>query len=180
MTLLSKAASPVGHLDMTLAIAIRFVAKCHVANLYRILTFPPSDSCSSAGYSRCCQADNRNCRGSPPSTCFCDAVCQAFEDCCSDIFSTCSPGIPLFTSMSLLLWIHSWSRNLCSVFHCLHLILGSKYFLAWGNEGSRIANDYTFFMESSWLYALLLMIMLLLFSLWCCTTDTRWQPLFGQ
>lgn len=51
-----------------------------------------TDSCVDAGYTQCCVSGERNCEGSFPATCFCDAVCQAFQDCCSDLETICNSG----------------------------------------------------------------------------------------
>ena len=42
-------------------------------------------SCVAAGYKSCCvQTDDDSCHGHP-ETCFCDASCHNFGDCCADI-----------------------------------------------------------------------------------------------
>ncbi|XP_019854098.1 PREDICTED: neurotrypsin-like [Amphimedon queenslandica] len=50
-------------------------------------------SCVSAGFSGCCSyANNTSCRGHTPSgnlaTCYCDAYCYIFGDCCTDVNAT--------------------------------------------------------------------------------------------
>lgn len=48
-------------------------------------------SCAASGYlDNCCQVSmTSSCIGSP-ATCFCDAHCIIFGDCCSDVSQECS------------------------------------------------------------------------------------------
>ena len=47
-------------------------------------------SCAMAGYGTCC-SDGTSCQGSASlDTCYCDARCQIYKDCCSD---ACMQGI---------------------------------------------------------------------------------------
>lgn len=75
--------------------------RVHVPPLLYIATPTPTlaeGSCHTAGFTECCPITNPGgCQGEP-ATCYCDADCYSFGDCCSDIALICisKPTISIY------------------------------------------------------------------------------------
>ena len=106
-------------------------------SVYFFIFFPLLiGSCASAGYSTCCRG--YSCQGSPPS-CYCDANCHLYGDCCSDIHPSChSQGytapvylwyIIIVTFKIVLHWRKNLPVKLCYLGYSSYMVASERRYL---------------------------------------------------